>query len=87
MTAPDLNPETGRYYVRVKGLCSYELCKDYQIRFVRTDEAGAAAETYVLTYSPYLYAANNWESTDVDLANLMHTFVAYGDAAYAYWGD
>ena len=87
VTAPELDPKNGRYYVTVKGLCSYELCKDYQISFVRTDEAGEAAETFVLTYSPYTYAANNWESADGNLANLMKAFVAYGDSAYALWGD
>ena len=77
----------GRYGITIKGLCSYELCKDYQISFVRTNEAGEAAETFVLTYSPYTYAANKWDNTDADLARLMQAFVAYGDAAYVLWGE
>ena len=86
VTEPVLGAD-GRYGITIKGLCSYELCKDYQISFVRVDEAGEAAETFVLTYSPYTYAANKWENADADLARLMQAFVAYGDAAYALWGD
>ncbi|MBP5302253.1 MAG: hypothetical protein J6Y88_03285, partial [Bacteroidales bacterium] len=86
VSEPVLDPN-GKYYITVKGLCSYELSKDYQISFVRADENGEAAETFVLTYSPYFYAARNWDSADADFARLMHAFVAYGDAAYALWGD
>ena len=86
VTDPVLNSD-GRYGIKITGLCSYELDKDYQIRFVRMDEAGEAAETFVLTYSPYTYAANKWDSADADSARLMKAFVAYGDAAYAVWGE
>ena len=85
-TAPVLDAN-GRYGIRIKGLCSYELCKDYRISFVRVDENGEALETFVLTYSPYTYAANKWNDADADFARLMQAFVAYGDSAYALWGD
>ena len=86
VTEPVLGAD-GRYGIRIKGLCSYELCKDYRISFVRVDENGEALETFVLTYSPYTYAANKWNDADADFARLMKAFVAYGDAAYALWGD
>ena len=86
VTEPVLGSD-GRYGITIKGLCSYELCKDYQISFARMDEAGEIAEMFVLTYSPYTYAANKWNSADADFARLMQAFVAYGDAAYALWGE
>ena len=68
-----------RYSVKVEGIRSYELYKDYTVTI--TDGTGTVA----LTYSPYAYAASNWNSTVEYLSNLVKALVAYGDAARNRW--
>ncbi|MCR5010119.1 MAG: hypothetical protein K6A91_04180, partial [Clostridia bacterium] len=69
----------GRYSVKVEGIRSFELYKDYTITFQVGDE------TRTVTYSPYTYAASKWDSADADLARLVKALVAYGDLAMQKW--
>ena len=69
----------GRYSVKVTGIRSFELYKDYTITFQVGDE------TRTVTYSPYTYAASKWDSADADLARLVKALVAYGELARQKW--
>ena len=78
VTSPIVDTD-GRYSVKVEGIRSYELYKDYTITFT------AGGETRTVTYSAYAYAANKWDSADADLARLVKALVAYGDLAMQKW--
>ncbi len=78
VTAP-VQESDGRYSVKILGIRSYELCRDFVL------EIKAGGETVRITYSPYAYAANNWNASDADLARLCHALVAYGETARALW--
>ncbi|MBP5154840.1 MAG: InlB B-repeat-containing protein, partial [Lachnospiraceae bacterium] len=69
----------GRYSICIKKIRSYELYKDYTISFA--DDTGTAQ----LVYSPYAYAAYNWDSNTSGLSRLVRTLVAYGEIARLLW--
>ena len=71
----------GRYFVKINGLRSYVLYKDYVLTITK------GREKLELTYSPYTYAANKWDSEDTKEATMVHAFVEYGNAAKAKWPD
>ncbi|MBQ4425743.1 MAG: hypothetical protein II882_08430, partial [Lachnospiraceae bacterium] len=76
---PVAQSNDGRYFVKINGLRSYVLYKDYVLTITK------GSEKLELTYSPYTYAANKWDSSDNKEATLMHAFVEYGNAARAAW--
>ena len=82
VTAPELGSD-GRYSVKIEGIRSFELYKDYTITF--TAGSGASAETRTVTYSAYAYAANKWNSDDANLSRLVKALVAYGELARQKW--
>ena len=69
----------GRYSIYIRKICSYELYKDYTITFA--DDTGTAQ----LVYSPYAYAAYNWDSNTSGLSWLVRAMVAYGEKARLLW--
>lgn len=71
---------SGQYAFRVPGIKSFELSDEYRITVTKGDQSTT------LTYSPYTYANNKWESRTVWLQDLVRSIVAYGDAADKYFG-
>ncbi|MBQ4425744.1 MAG: S8 family serine peptidase [Lachnospiraceae bacterium] len=80
VTEPVLGSD-GRYSIKLEGIRSYELYKDFVFSFSK------GSETATVTYSPYAYAAKKWESSDANEARLVQALVAYGDAARVVWGE
>ncbi len=78
VTAPKLESD-GRYSVKIEGIRSFELYKDYTFTF------RVGTQTSTLTYSPYAYAAGKWDSSNSDLARLVKALVAYGELARQKW--
>ena len=78
VTAPELGSD-GRYSVKIEGIRSFELYKDFTFTF----KAGTQKRT--VTYSAYAYAANKWNSDDANLARLVKALVAYGELARQKW--
>ena len=78
VTAPELGSD-GRYSVKIEGIRSFELYKNFTFTFT------AGGETRTVTYSAYTYAANKWNSDDADLARLVKALVAYGELARQKW--
>ncbi|MCR5010121.1 MAG: leucine-rich repeat domain-containing protein [Clostridia bacterium] len=82
VTAPELGSD-GRYSVKIEGIRSFELYKDFTFTF--TAGTGANAQTRTVTYSPYTYAASKWDNSNADLARLVKALVAYGELARQKW--
>ena len=78
-TAPVAESGENRYSVKVAGIRSFELYKDYTVTIT------AGTETVSVTYSAYAYAASYWNSSDAKLSRLVKALVAYGEAARAVW--
>ena len=82
VTAPELGSD-GRYSVKIEGIRSFELYKDFTFTFkVGT---GANAQTRTVTYSAYAYAASKWDNSNANLARLVKALVAYGELARQKW--
>ena len=77
VTQPVLNGS--EYSVKITGIKSYELYKDFDLVITQGDDA------MTVTYSPYAYANAKWESAAPNLAKLVQAMVVYGDAAKAIW--
>ena len=70
--------------VLVKGIKSNMLGND--ILFTISGKNAEGVDSQIkYTYSPFTYAAKNWDSGD-NLAGLCHAMVEYGNAARAYFG-
>lgn len=78
VTAPEQGSD-GRYSVKIEGIRSFELYKDYTITFK------VGTQTRTVTYSAYAYAASKWDSSNADLARLVKALVAYGELARQKW--
>ncbi|MBQ7147021.1 MAG: Ig-like domain-containing protein [Lachnospiraceae bacterium] len=78
VTDPVLEKD-GRYYVKLKGISSFELYKDYTITIAKGEESST------LTYSPYTYAARNWAASDQLTSDICQALVAFGEAARLCW--
>ncbi|MCR5010122.1 MAG: hypothetical protein K6A91_04195 [Clostridia bacterium] len=68
-----------QYSVKIEGIRSFELYKDYTFTFK------AGTETRTVTYSAYAYAASKWDNSNANLSRLVKALVAYGELARQKW--
>lgn len=76
VTAP-VGLEDGVWYVDMTGIRAAELANDFVLN------ATLQGQTVQVLYSPYCYAARNWNSDNAALAELCRTLVAWGNEAKA----
>ena len=78
-TVTSVEAENGKYYFLVTGIRSADLWKTYTITITKNNE------TATITYSPYTYARNKWNSDEDGIASIVKALVTYGEAAKAMW--
>lgn len=76
VTAP-VALEDGVWYVDMTGIRAAELANDFVLN------ATLQGQTVQVLYSPYCYAARNWNSDNVALAEFCRALVAWGNEAKA----
>jgi hypothetical protein len=76
-TPTEIVPDGNRYSFMIRGIKSFQLNRMYTFTITK------GAETVTLTYSPYTYARNMWDNSEI--GPLVKAMVAYGNKANAYW--